>query len=195
MWGRKRQQQQEIAPPEAGSSSAPSLRDAMRQARVDTAERTATIVDLRDAEQARLEVLNDALDPVFAEVPSGVEIFDRGISRGETPRLWLDAVAHVVMGPDKRLYRFVQDTRFGRKVLAESPHVPEIAKAVTRYVAARLIERERMLSDSSAMAAIPAMRDADPPRTRPFTAFLLGSLVGFFALFVALWVAASRVSF
>ena len=51
--------------------------------------------------------------------PTEVDLFDRGISRGEQPRLWIDAVAHVAMGRDKRTYRFLQDTRYGRKMLAE----------------------------------------------------------------------------
>ena len=80
---------------------------------------------MRDAEAARLEILNEALDPVFAEIPQGVEIFDRGVSRGEVPRLWIDIVAYVLMGRDKRTYRFVQDTRYGRKVVYESADIPE----------------------------------------------------------------------
>src|SRR6266480_785358 len=78
------------------------LRDALRQARIDAADRTGVVVDLRDAEVARLEILNEALDPLFAQIPQTVDLFDRGISQGETPRLWLDVVAHVVMGRDKR---------------------------------------------------------------------------------------------
>src|SRR6476659_11317189 len=81
------------------------LRDALRQARIEAAERTSVVVDLRDAEVARLEILNEALDPIFAEIPPEIDLFDRGISRGDTPRLWLDAVAHVMMGRDKRVYR------------------------------------------------------------------------------------------
>ena len=100
------------------------LKDALRKARIESAERTGVVVDLHDAEVARLELLNEALDPLFADVPPDVDLFDRGISRGETPRLWLDAIAHVVMGRDKRVYRFVQDTRYGRKVLAESVTSP-----------------------------------------------------------------------
>ena len=91
----------------------------MRQARIESAERSGVVVDLRDAELARLELLNEALDPLFAEIPPEVELFDRGISRGDTPRLWIDAIAHVDMGRDKRRYRFLQDSRYGRKVLAE----------------------------------------------------------------------------
>src|SRR5215469_6709955 len=116
MWGRKNK-----ALPAAAESAPPSpLKEAMRQARIEAAERTSVVVDLRDAEVARLELLNDALDPLFADIPPEVELFDRGISQGDTPRLWLDAVAHVVMGRDKRQYRLLHDTRIGRHVLAES---------------------------------------------------------------------------
>src|SRR5436305_7416388 len=110
------------------------LKDALRQARVDQAERTGVVVDLHDADLARLELLNEALDPLFSEIPTGVDLFDRGISRGETPRLWIDAVAHVDMGRDKRIYRFLQNTRYGRKVLAETGNVNEIVDAATKYV-------------------------------------------------------------
>src|SRR5213080_4562133 len=106
------------------------LRDALRQARIEAADRTGVVVELRDAEVARLEILNEALDPLFAEVPEQIDLFDRGVSQGETPRLWIDVVAHVVMGRDKRIYRFVQDTRFGRIVIAESHEIAVIVQAV-----------------------------------------------------------------
>src|SRR6201999_3037028 len=131
------------------------LRDALRQARSEAADRTGVVADLRDAEVARLEILNEALDPLFAQVPEQIDLFDRGISQGETPRLWIDVVAHVVMGRDKRIYRFVQDTRFGRIVLAESHDASVIVKAVTDYVARRMVEREQALSASSTVAEAP----------------------------------------
>src|SRR5262249_35751439 len=138
MWGRK--------PKDAAVADAQSpspLKEAIHQARVEAAERTNVVVDLRDAELARLELLNEALNPLFAEVPADVDLFDRGISRGETPRLWIDALAHVKMGRDKRLYRFLHDSRMGRRVLAESYEVPDIVPAVTTYVSRRLVEGER----------------------------------------------------
>jgi hypothetical protein len=155
------------------------LRDALRQARIEAADRTGVVVELRDAEVARLEILNEALDPLFAEVPERVDMFDRGVSQGETPRLWIDVVAHVVMGRDKRIYRFVQDTRFGRIVIAESHDVPVIVDAVTGYVARRMIEREH------AMVATPVAEPAveKKPRRRGFGAFVLGFLLGAVALF------------
>ena len=160
------------------------LRDALRRARIEAADRTGVVVELRDAEVARLEILNDALDPLFDQIPPRVDIFDRGISQGDTPRLWIDMVAHVAMGRDKRQYRFVQDTRFGRIVLAESHDTAAIVKAVTDYIARRLIEREHALVTAPLPAA--ALR----PRSR-FWPFLWGVIVGALALFgVALVVAA-----
>jgi len=155
------------------------LRDALRQARIEAADRTGVVVELRDAEVARLEILNEALDPLFAQVPEQVDLFDRGVSQGETPRLWIDVVAHVVMGRDKRIYRFVQDTRFGRIVIAESHEVPAIVDAVTGYVARRMIEREH------AMVATPVAEPAveEKPRRRGFGAFVLGFVLGAVALF------------
>src|SRR6202012_2056848 len=85
------------------------LRDALRRARIEAADRTGVVVDLRDAEVARLEILNEALDTLFAQGPDKIGLFERGISNGETPRLWMDVVAHVGMGRDKRIYRFLQD--------------------------------------------------------------------------------------
>ena len=127
--------------------SSDSLKEAIRLARIESAARSSVVVDLRDAEVARLEILNEALDPLFAEIPPEVDLFDRGISGGDTPRLWIDVVAHVVMGRDKRLYRFVQDGRYGRKTLAESTEIGEMVSAITHYVASRIVERERALDD------------------------------------------------
>src|SRR6202167_6753122 len=129
MWGRKRKSD---APAAAAAPPSP-LTQAMHEARIEAAERTSVVVDLRDAEVARLELLNEALDPLFAEIAPEVDLFDRGVSRGETPRLWIDPVAHVAMGRDKRIYRFLHDTRVGRRVLGESYEVSEIVSAVTTY--------------------------------------------------------------
>jgi hypothetical protein len=172
MWGRKKQQVR-IEPTPDEAPEVERLKDALRKARVDQAERSGVVVDLHDAEIARLEVLNEALDPVFEEVPATVDLFDRGISRGETPRLWIDAIAHIGMGRDKRVYRFVQDTRYGRKVLAESVNVGEMVDAVTKYLAQRLIERER------------AKLERRRRRRRAIKAFLFGLFMGFATLIAA----------
>lgn len=182
MWGRKRKVEapKDVAPPSP-------LQEAMHQARVEAAERTSVVVDMRDAEAARLELLNEALDPLFAEVPAEVDLFDRGISRGETPRLWIDAVAHVAMGRDKRGYRFLHDSRLGRRVLADSHDIAEIVRAVTTYAARRLVERQRALAeDPDLLARAPAkeaQRYRRQRRWRTFGVLLLGVLIGAVALF------------
>jgi hypothetical protein len=192
MWGRKDRAAE--TPSEVPASR---LKEAVRQARIETAERTSVVVDMRDAEVARLELLNEALDPLFAEIPPDVELFDRGISRGDTPRLWIDAVAHVLMGRDKREYRFVQDTRYGRKILAESVDIPGTVQAITHYVATRLVERELALTEDAIPIGHAARRDlrslARRRRWRMFRAFLFGLLIGFSALFVTLWIVASKL--
>src|SRR4051794_16276054 len=155
------------------------LRDALRQARIEAADRTGVVVDLRDAEVARLEILNEALDPLFGQIPGHIDLFDRGISQGENPRLWVDVVAHVAMGRDKRIYRFLQDSRFGRIVLAESHEVSAIVQAVTDYVARRMVEREH------AMVATPVPEPAPVERWRRsgFWMFALGFILGALTLF------------
>lgn len=168
------------------------LRDALRQARIEAADRTGVVVDLRDAEIARLEILNEALDPLFAEIPAGVDLFDRGLSQGDTPRLWIDVVTHVMMGRDKRIYRFVQDTRFGRIVLAESHEAAKIVDAITDYIARRLIEREHALTAATPLPIPPAPPAVDKPRRGGFGIFVLGFIAGALALFALALFAALR---
>ena len=186
MWGRKRK--------EASSAPPPPLKDALRKARIDQAERSGVVIDLHDAEVARLELLNEALDPLFEEIPKDIELFDRGISRGDTPRLWIDAVAHVSMGRDKRVYRFLQETRYGRTVLAESVNAPEIVHAVTKYLAQRLLERERALAQAPATRDLKfEMRYARRHRRRgALKAFLFGFILGIASLIAAALIFGSK---
>jgi hypothetical protein len=191
MWGRRSR----IA---VGDIVQPSpLKAAMHAARIEAAERTSVVVDLRDAEVARLELLNEALNPLFAEIPSEVDLFDRGISRGDTPRLWIDAVAHVAMGRDKRMYRLLHDTRVGRRVLAESHEIGELVKAVTDYVARRLIDRERALDEDPAfitrVTRPEATRTLRRRRRRGWGAFVLGFILGVLVLLFGALLAAGQV--
>ena len=191
MWGRKSR----LA---VGEMVLPSpLKAAMHAARIEAAERTSVVVDMRDAEVARLELLNEALNGLFAEIPSEIDLFDRGVSRGDTPRLWIDAVAHVAMGRDKRMYRFLHDTRIGRRVLAESHEIPELGKAVTDYVARRLIERERALDEDpefiTRIARPEAARTLRRRRRRAWGAFVLGFVLGALGLLCAALLAAGHM--
>jgi hypothetical protein len=174
MWGRKKRDDKPPAP-------VSPLKEALREVRIESAERSGIVLEMRDAEAARLEMLNEALDGVFAEIPPDVDIFDRGVSRGAVPRLWIDITAYVMMGRDKRVYRFVQDTRYGRKVLSESADISETAKAITRYIATRMIERERALAETGA----PAVAAPKQSAWRMAGAFVLGLIIGAAALALA----------
>lgn len=123
-----------------------SLSAAIRAARVEVADRAQALGDLRDAELARLELLREMLEPVLAQVPAEVDLFDAGLVPGEHPRLFIDMVAFVEMGRDRRTYRLVQDRRHVRAVLHEGEGVTATVAAVTAYIARRLVEREQLLS-------------------------------------------------
>jgi hypothetical protein len=174
-------------PASPASPRQPLLQAAIRQARSEAAERTGVSVNLRDADLARLELLNEALDPVFADLPAGADVFDRGIMPGVTPRLWIDMVAHVGLDRDQRTYRLMQDTRQGRRTLAESPQVPVMVAAVTDYVARRLVEREQALSDRPADSAQPVATSAGESRWNLAGVFVLGLVAGGAALLAAAW--------
>ncbi len=146
----------------------PPLKAAIRRARVEEAEHSEVLAELRGAELARLEMLQEALEPVLAEVPENLDLFDIGVTQGAHPRLFIDMIGFVEMGRDRRLYRFLQDTRHGRVKLAESEKIETMVKAVTDYIARRLVEREKALAaDQTAgeapKAAAPAVASAPVP--------------------------------
>ena len=101
------------------------------------------------------------------------------------------------MGRDKRMYRFLQDTRYGRRVLAESHEITEMVEAVTKYVARRLIERERALDEDpefiTRIARPEAARALRRRRRRGWWAFVLGFVLGAIALLIAALLAAGHV--
>ncbi len=187
-----------------GTRPVPALRDALRRARAEAAERSSVVVDLRTAELTRLDLLKERIEPVVAQVPSHVELFDLGVAPGDPARLFVDMVGFVELGRDKRTFRFIQDTRLGPVVLAETQDMDEVAAAVTDYVARRLVERERALAAGDlAIADIPARGKIVvhvPERTLPrgvsaavFAAFALGAAVGAGAIlaFGWLWITGS----
>jgi hypothetical protein len=132
--------------PEHLKAVPPSLQAAMRRARVESAEQNEAVADLRQAEIVRLELLADALRPILDQTPEGVELFDVGLVHGERPRLFIDMISFVDLGHDRRTYRFFQDTRHGRVLIAESAAADRIVAAMTNYIARRLVEREQALA-------------------------------------------------
>ncbi len=162
-----------------------NLASALRRARVENAEHSAALADLRAAEIVRLEILGDALAPVLAQVPADCDIFDSAISPGERPRLFIDQIGFVEMDRDRRTYRFLQDTRHGRITLRESANIDDMVDAATDYIAHRLIEREKALAvDYASGGAVRAMRRAPPMAAREKGAWLGGKAYRLFLYFV-----------
>lgn len=179
------------------------LSDAVRDVKNAFADRDDVVVDMREAHRMRLDLLAAELAPVFADVPADMDNFDFVVSSGLQPRLWIDAVSHVAMGRDRRTYRFLRDTRIGRVVLAESTEMKPVADQVTRYVAERIVERQRMMEGGVELAVAGMKRadvlEAEPPlrsttRSKRWSAFLsglgviaAGALVGLAVSVVLFW--------
>lgn len=203
---------------DAGDKSIPiepsrKLSDAVRDVKNAFADRDDVVVDMREAHRMRLDLLAAELAPVFAEVPADMDNFDFAVSSGLQPRLWIDAVSHVAMGRDRRTYRFLRDTRIGRVVLAESSDMKIVADQVTRYVAERVVERQKMMEGGVEHAVLGMQRavvaEAEPPlraaqRGKAMSAFLsglgllaAGALVGLAVSLVLFWdrIAAMKISF
>lgn len=183
-------------------NQARKLSDAIRDVKNALADRDDVVVDMREAHRMRLELLAAELAPVFAEVPADVDTFDFALSSGLQPRLWIDAVSHVAMGRDRRSYRFLKDTRVGRVVLAESTDMKVVADQVTRYVAERMVERQRLLEggvEPASAVVRPSAAEAEPPlraagrpsRGRSFLGGLglaiAGALVGLAIAAILFW--------
>ena len=114
-----------------------SLREAIRKVKFAEVERTDVVIELQESERARLELLCEELTDVFKEVPEDDDQFSFQIVPGNIPRLWIDITSHVAMGRDKRVYRFVKDTRLGRTVILETADLEDMADCITEYIAER----------------------------------------------------------
>ena len=147
----------------------PDLVASIRQARVENAERADAVAQVRELEIVRLKALESALEPVVDQAPQGVDLFDLALTQSERPRLFLDMIAFVDMAHDKRTYRFFQDSRNGRVLMAESQSLDTIVTAVADYVARRLVERERAVTVDPRVAERPRPQpaEANGPATWP----------------------------
>ena len=143
------------------SSGTKRLADAVRAAKIAAAHRSDVVVDIREADRARLEIFIDELRQVIEAVPLEDDFFDFALAGGPQPRFWVDGTAHVMMARDRRTYRFLRETRVGRVVLAESTEPRMIADRVTDYVAERIVERDRALAGYDGYGSVLDERVAD----------------------------------
>jgi hypothetical protein len=180
-----------------------SLEKAIRDVRLNDVDQDGVVVELGDTERARLELLSEALEEVREELPEDMDQAILQIVPGRKQRFWVDLLAFVEMGRDKRTYRFVKDTRMGRVVIKEGADVDDIADQVTHYLARRIIEREKALESDDLMdkmgkaAAEPAKELTQPQAPVQKNSggglmmFLIGILFGAAGLLAYAWYAPS----
>ncbi|MEJ8472721.1 hypothetical protein [Roseibium algae] len=176
-----------------------SLREAIRKVQLGEVERSDVVVELQDTERARLELLCEEMKDVFKEIPEDDDQFSLQIMAGSTSRLWIDVTSHVVVGSDRKTYRFLKDTRLGRVVVLETAELDDMADCLTEYIAERILEREKALEGdwlnnrlsqaSSHADAKTAARKGWHPALIFVTTFIVGMLAGIGSLVAYAWFA------
>lgn len=165
-----------------------SLREAVRKARLEEAERLHLSADARDGEIARLELLKAELETVFAELPANDDRFNLVLVPSLPARLWIDLFTYATVD-DSGAYLFVRNSESGRRTLYSSSNIPEIADRITRYMAHEIVQRERMeggLAEPGRAGRIGL--EPAPARTRMgvvIAAFAIGVITGAVGLFAA----------
>jgi hypothetical protein len=180
------------------------LIEAVRRARIEFSEKSGIVSDLKAAEFSRLELLKNNLEPIFAQLPRDADLFNHGLVSGVRPRLYVDMIAFVDVGRDRRTYRFLMDTPSGRQMLGESDDVAILKGAITNYLGRRLVEREHALEQAmtfesieqrpntmpleldhaGSIATMPVITEIRrPDRGRIFVAFIVGIVAGVAAVY------------
>jgi hypothetical protein len=157
------------------------LSGALRKARLAEAAHFEAVLGIKDSKSLRLQALQDDLAPAVAATPEASKIFDLALVPGEPPRLWIDLISSVVMEPDYRTYRLLQDNQSGRETLFETLNRDEMLNFLKSYMAHRMIARERLVA--SATPALPHLIGYSTGAI--IYAWLSGFMLGLLALLVA----------
>jgi hypothetical protein len=169
------------------------LREAIRQARIDEAERLDLSADQRDGEIARLELLKAELEAVFDELPAHDDRFNLTLVPSRPARLWIDLFTYAAIDDASGGYLFVRNSENGRRTLFSSTNVTDIADRITHYMAQEIVRRERL---EGAFAETGRMDTTGPAPSSAGTgvviaAFVIGLLTGAAGLFAAAWLSVS----
>lgn len=173
------------APDDENKISEGRLDKALRSARIAQSDHFNAIFKIRDIQHLRLQALKDDLDAIIAEKPGAGDVTDLAIDGDDPYRLWIDVLSYVIMEPDPRTYRFVQDTEEERQLIFESKDRAEMAREITEYVAHRMIEQERLRRQRE-----PASGDgarAGYSGLSLFFAWICGLALGVLSLFI-IWI-------
>ena len=129
--------------------------DELRRARLTEDARLEAFSGLIDARMLRLGALRDAVLPKISQNEMARNLFELSVSTGATPRLWVDLISSVVMEPDPKHYRLVQDLTDTREIVFETEDLAEMQTYLTRFLAHRLVaeEREKAMRRRAKLAA------------------------------------------
>lgn len=130
------------------------LGPALRAARLAEAAHFEAALDLRDSKTLRLQILKDELLPDVQSSAEARDIFDLTLLPGDPPKLWVDLTSYVVMEPDHRTYRVLQDRQDSRDILFEGTDREQAAAAIRRHMAHRLVARERQTAISPSVPGL-----------------------------------------
>ena len=170
-----------------------SLREAIRKARLDEAERLDLSADHRDGEIARLELLKSELETVFAELPHD-DRFNLTLVPSRPARLWIDLFTYAAIDDASGAYLFVRNSESGRRTLFSATNVADIADRITRYMAHEIVRRERIeaaLVEPGRMARLGAeLAPSGAAMGVVIAAFAIGILTGAAGLVIAVLLSA-----
>ncbi|MGV1013518.1 MAG: hypothetical protein ACOYB4_00955 [Methyloceanibacter sp.] len=173
-----------------------SLREAIRKARLEEAERLDVTADLRDGEIARLELLKAELESVFAEIPPQDDRFNLVLAPSRPARLWIDLFTYAAVDDGSGAYLFVRNSENGRRTLYSSTNVTDMTDRITRYIAREIVRRERVEAALTGSTPTTDKFDEVTPRPGPgigviVAAFVVGLMAGAAALFAAVLISAA----
>ena len=122
---------------------------ALKKARVAEAAQLEAALNIRDARALRLESLRDAVQLRLGPNAQARAFFDLTVQPGVKPKLWIDLISSVVMEPDPRSYRLVQDRENSTERVFETPVEVEMVDFLTQYLAHRVVAHDKLLAGVS----------------------------------------------
>ncbi len=116
---------------------------ALREARRAEAAHRDALQNVSDAKALRLIDLQERLIQTLPDNDNIRRLLELRLEPGEEPRLFIDLVTSVSIDPDAHTFRLVQDRDSRRDTLLETGNAADMCRHILKYVAHRLIARER----------------------------------------------------
>ncbi len=116
---------------------------ALREARRAEAAHRDALQNVSDAKTLRLIDLQEHLAKALPESRDIQNLLELRLEPGEEPRLFIDLITSVAITDDAHTFRLTQDRDYRRETLLDTGSADEMRRHILKYVAHRLIARER----------------------------------------------------